>query len=151
MGILPQAFTHSPTRLQLLASARGGADEHHIADDELFAADELEGLLRTPSEVEAVRAMLGWSASASTPEPDPESAAPTPRATGKKRKRGAGAGAEAEAGTGVGPGCLLAEREGGPESASESLLDGLGRGTVNIELYVSKKSTKNNEKNLHLG
>ena len=58
----------------------------------------------------------------------------------------AGAGAEAEAGTGVGAGCLLAEREGGPESASESLLDGLGRGTVNIESYVSKKSTKNNEK-----
>ena len=54
----------------------------------------------------------------------------------------AGAGAEAEAGTGVGAGCLLAEREGGPESASESLLDGLGRGTVNIEAYVSKKSTK---------
>ncbi|KAI0755737.1 hypothetical protein C8Q74DRAFT_1373488 [Fomes fomentarius] len=42
---LPHAFARAPTRLQLLASERGGKDKNHIADDELFAEDELEGAL----------------------------------------------------------------------------------------------------------
>ncbi|KAM5542568.1 hypothetical protein V8D89_003529 [Ganoderma adspersum] len=57
---LPHAFVHAPSRLQLLSSARGGTEEHHIADDELFAEDELEGLMRSPEEMEAVRTAMGW-------------------------------------------------------------------------------------------
>ncbi|KAH9857697.1 hypothetical protein C2E23DRAFT_720181 [Lenzites betulinus] len=57
---LSHAFRAAPSRLQLLAADRGGADEAHITDDELFGADELEGFMRTPAEVEAVRIALGW-------------------------------------------------------------------------------------------
>ncbi|KAI1788476.1 hypothetical protein LXA43DRAFT_1159325 [Ganoderma leucocontextum] len=57
---LPHAFAHVPSRLQLLASARGGTEERHIADEELFAEDELEGLMRSPEEAEAVRVAMGW-------------------------------------------------------------------------------------------
>ena len=58
---LPHAFVHVPSRLQLLSTARGGTEEHHIADDELFAEGELEGLLRSPEEMEAVRTAMGWN------------------------------------------------------------------------------------------
>ncbi|KAG6821070.1 hypothetical protein H0H93_007229 [Arthromyces matolae] len=40
----------SPTRLQLLAAARGGSDA--IEDDELFVEGELEGLIRSKEEAE---------------------------------------------------------------------------------------------------
>ena len=58
---LPRMFTQAPTRLQLLATERGGTDERHITDDELFTADELEGLMRSAEEAEAVRIAMGWS------------------------------------------------------------------------------------------
>ncbi|KAJ3511420.1 hypothetical protein NMY22_g15651 [Coprinellus aureogranulatus] len=44
-----------PTRLQLLAASRGGSSEDAIRDDELFAEGELEGMLRSPDEVELMR------------------------------------------------------------------------------------------------
>ncbi|PIL30498.1 hypothetical protein GSI_07198 [Ganoderma sinense ZZ0214-1] len=59
-SFLPHAFSHVPSRLQLLASARGGTEPRHIADEELFTEDELEGLMRSPEEVEAVRTAMGW-------------------------------------------------------------------------------------------
>ncbi|RPD59131.1 hypothetical protein L226DRAFT_553616 [Lentinus tigrinus ALCF2SS1-7] len=87
---LPHMFVHAPTRLQLLANERGGTDEQHIADDELFAADELDGLMRSPEEAEAVRIAMGWSAEpedrdAAGSVPDNEEAGTT--RNGKKRKR----------------------------------------------------------------
>ncbi|KAI0373328.1 hypothetical protein BV20DRAFT_805741 [Pilatotrama ljubarskyi] len=57
---LSHAFRAAPSRLQLLAAERGGADEEHIADEELFGADELEDMMRTPEEAEAVRIAMGW-------------------------------------------------------------------------------------------
>ena len=54
----------------------------------------------------------------------------------------AGTGTGLVTGAGTGAGWVLVECEGGPESASESLLDGVGQGTVSIESYVSKKTTK---------
>ncbi|KAH9890673.1 hypothetical protein C8Q73DRAFT_765033 [Cubamyces lactineus] len=57
---LSNAFREAPSRLQLLAAARGGADEAHIADEELFGEDELEGMLRSEAEAEAVRIAMGW-------------------------------------------------------------------------------------------
>ena len=94
-GALPHAFAHPPTRLQLLASARGGGDSVHIADDELFAEDELAALFRTPEEVEVVRVAMGWEAD-DAPAPEGSSAGEM-RGEGyalsapvltKKRKRG---------------------------------------------------------------
>ncbi|KAG6852613.1 hypothetical protein C0991_010484 [Blastosporella zonata] len=47
-----------PTRLQVLAASRGTADA--IADEELFATGELEGLIRPPEEAQEVgRRMVG--------------------------------------------------------------------------------------------
>ncbi|KAI8999003.1 hypothetical protein BD414DRAFT_454349 [Trametes punicea] len=57
---LAHAFRAAPSRLQLLAAVRGGADETHVADEELFEGDELEGMMRSPEEVEAVRIAMGW-------------------------------------------------------------------------------------------
>ena len=52
-----------PTRLQLLAASRGGSTADHIADEELFANGELEGLLRNEQEREALLPLfqLDWS------------------------------------------------------------------------------------------
>ncbi|KAJ3542414.1 hypothetical protein NMY22_g3518 [Coprinellus aureogranulatus] len=47
-----------PTRLQLLATSRGGSGEDAIRDDELFAEGELEGMLRSSGEVELMRRIL---------------------------------------------------------------------------------------------
>ncbi len=49
-----------PSRLQLLASQRGGADEDKISDEELFVEGELEGLLRTEDEICVLRENFGW-------------------------------------------------------------------------------------------
>ena len=53
----------TPTRLQLLAASRGGSTEKDIADEELFANGELEGLLRSEQEREALLPLfqLNWS------------------------------------------------------------------------------------------
>jgi transcription factor IIIB subunit 2 len=49
-----------PSRLQLLASQRGGADEDKISDEELFVEGELEDLLRTEDEICVLRENVGW-------------------------------------------------------------------------------------------
>ncbi|KAF6764781.1 hypothetical protein DFP72DRAFT_985912 [Ephemerocybe angulata] len=51
----------APTRLQLLAAARGGSDEDAIKDEELFAEGELEGFLRNDEEVEMFGRILQYS------------------------------------------------------------------------------------------
>ncbi|KAF9533448.1 hypothetical protein CPB83DRAFT_831956 [Crepidotus variabilis] len=53
--------TRLPTRLQLLATLRGGATEDRISDDELFADGELDRLLRSDTEVAHLREVFGWS------------------------------------------------------------------------------------------
>jgi hypothetical protein len=52
-----------PSRLRVMANQRGGADAKHIADDELFEDGELEAVMRTSEEVEALRRVVGseWS------------------------------------------------------------------------------------------
>ncbi|KAI0781321.1 hypothetical protein BD413DRAFT_660284 [Trametes elegans] len=90
------AFRAAPSRLQLLVAARGGADDAHIADEELFGADELEGLLRTPEEAHAVGVAMGWDL-----EDGADAGGGAARQRGKKRARkGAeeGDGAAADAG-----------------------------------------------------
>lgn len=86
---LPHAFARAPTRLQLLASERGGTDEQYIADDELFAEDELEGYMRSPEEAAAVRTAMGWDADADRDDAGKLFERTTGEAgRGKKRKRG---------------------------------------------------------------
>ena len=82
---LPPMFTQAPTRLQLLATERGGTDERHIADEELFTADELDGLMRSAEEAEAVRIAMGWSEAGMESAPARGEAGTSAR----KRKRGA--------------------------------------------------------------
>ncbi|KAF9218328.1 hypothetical protein BS17DRAFT_791678 [Gyrodon lividus] len=51
-----------PTRLQLLSAFRGGSGLENIADEELFDEGELEGLLRSEQEREALQPLfeLNW-------------------------------------------------------------------------------------------
>lgn len=60
---LSRAGGTPPTRLQLLVASRGGSTADHIADEELFADGELEGLLRNEREREALSPLfqLNWS------------------------------------------------------------------------------------------
>ncbi|KAL7283049.1 hypothetical protein ACG7TL_002473 [Trametes sanguinea] len=81
---LAHAFREAPSRLQLLATARGGADDAHVADEELFAEDELEGMFRAPEEVEAVKVAMGWDRE---PDEEEEKAKEQRRTRGKKRRR----------------------------------------------------------------
>ncbi|TBU29028.1 hypothetical protein BD311DRAFT_693598 [Dichomitus squalens] len=101
---LPHAFACAPTRLQLLASARGGTEERHITDEELFAEDELEGLMRSPEEAEAVRIAMGWDVESDDEEHDGGNV-PVEKssAKGKKRKRKSPAGEDVDAGNGSEP------------------------------------------------
>ncbi|KAH9948593.1 hypothetical protein B0H21DRAFT_689815 [Amylocystis lapponica] len=57
---LTHVFARAPSRLQLLAASRGGADEEDIADDELFAEGELEGMFRSTEEACALRQTMDW-------------------------------------------------------------------------------------------
>ncbi|KAJ3564179.1 hypothetical protein NP233_g8462 [Leucocoprinus birnbaumii] len=50
--------SHKPTRLQLLAAARGGADE--ISDSELFEEDEMDRLLRSEEEMRIMTHLSDW-------------------------------------------------------------------------------------------
>lgn len=78
---LSHAFVQPPTRLQLLASSRGG---EAIDDEELFEEGEMEALLRTSVEVDALRPTLirEWGIA------DDEDQGPrTPPRSHKKRKR----------------------------------------------------------------
>lgn len=51
--------SHKPTRLQLLAAVRGGADQ--ISDSELFEEGEIEGLMRSEEEMKVVGNMYDWA------------------------------------------------------------------------------------------
>ncbi|KAI0668542.1 hypothetical protein C8Q78DRAFT_1047724 [Trametes maxima] len=113
---LSHAFREAPSRLQLLAVARGGADAAHIPDDELFGEDELEGLMRTPEEAEAVRIAMGWDVGGD----DVEEPARGNGKRGKKRKREEGAeDAEPSEATGRGKG----KRKGKERAAGSKRID----------------------------
>lgn len=62
LGDLSYNSSRPSSRLQLLALVRGGGTSEHICDDELFAEGELEELLRTKEEQEALRPLftLQW-------------------------------------------------------------------------------------------
>ena len=53
------SLSHKPTRLQLLTAERPGGVEN-IDDSELFGDGELEGFLRSDSEVASLKEALGW-------------------------------------------------------------------------------------------
>ena len=72
-------FGRVPSRLQLLATLRGGADEDKITDEELFTEGELEGLLRNENEIRTLRETFGW------PEEEAKEDSETPPHKGKKR------------------------------------------------------------------
>jgi len=72
--------THRPpTRLQLLAHIRGGADQDHIPDEELFAEGEFERLLRSEDEIQVLRQTFGWKAGDEDQEKDTSSNKPRKR------------------------------------------------------------------------
>ncbi|KAI0933650.1 hypothetical protein AcV5_005742 [Taiwanofungus camphoratus] len=81
---LSHAFAQAPTRLQLLAASRGGAEEANIPDEELFADGELESMLRSPEEADVLRAVMEWGAE---DEEDEISTRDKVQEGGKKRKR----------------------------------------------------------------
>lgn len=54
------SLSHKPTRLQLLTAERPGGVES-IDDSELFGDGELEGFLRSDSEVAGLKEALGWA------------------------------------------------------------------------------------------
>jgi hypothetical protein len=65
-----------PSRLQVLASSRGGAAPEHIADEELFEPGELEGFLRDEQERDTLARIVDW-------DDDVLACAPVPRARQK--------------------------------------------------------------------
>ncbi|KAF9566291.1 hypothetical protein CPC08DRAFT_628437 [Agrocybe pediades] len=71
---------YPPTRLQLLAHHRGGADDAHIPDEELFAEGEFEKLLRNENEIQVLRQTFGWK------EGEDEEQTPSTTRTRKQRK-----------------------------------------------------------------
>ncbi|KIK95247.1 hypothetical protein PAXRUDRAFT_399036 [Paxillus rubicundulus Ve08.2h10] len=74
------------TRLQLLAASRGGSALENIADEELFDGGELEGLLRSEQEREALQPLfeLNWGKGTSEDD-DPLVSCPKPVGTAVKR------------------------------------------------------------------
>ncbi|EMD34496.1 hypothetical protein CERSUDRAFT_97754 [Gelatoporia subvermispora B] len=58
---LPHVFARAPSRLQMLAAARGGGSEEQIADAELFEEGELDALIRDAGEIDMLRVVLGWA------------------------------------------------------------------------------------------
>ncbi|KIJ68930.1 hypothetical protein HYDPIDRAFT_164654 [Hydnomerulius pinastri MD-312] len=77
----------APTRLQLLATSRGGSTSEDVADEELFGEGELQGYLRTDQEIEVLQPLfqLNWGAD----PPDDEPPATQPKIAGAEAKRGA--------------------------------------------------------------
>lgn len=74
-----------PTRLQLLVAEReGGADD--VADDELFAEGELDGLVRSEEEVKRLKDVFGWE-EATDMANEPDSAKKAPSSTKKSGTR----------------------------------------------------------------
>jgi transcription factor IIIB subunit 2 len=56
----------TPSRLAVLASINGGSGPEHIVDDDLFVPGELEELLRTADERDALARMVDWGDSLPT-------------------------------------------------------------------------------------
>jgi transcription factor IIIB subunit 2 len=79
-----QQTSQKPTRLQLLAAARGGAD--HISDSELFEENEMESLMRNEEEMKVIAHMYdsGDEAEASGTETPVTS---IPRTSNRKTQR----------------------------------------------------------------
>jgi transcription factor IIIB 90 kDa subunit len=73
------SLSHPPTRLQILATARGGADVDHIRDDELFEEGELENILRPPEEVDAFARTVDWPDELPATEPRRQRRGPKPK------------------------------------------------------------------------
>lgn len=73
----------APSRLQLLATLRGGADEDKITDEELFTEGELESLLRNDNEIRTLRETFGWPEEEANG--DSEEVRKTPSRKSKKR------------------------------------------------------------------
>ena len=70
------------TRLQRLAQERGGSDVAHIPDDELFAEDELEAILRTSDEIQVIKPLLSFEGESTTENRPPRDK----KSLGSKRK-----------------------------------------------------------------
>ncbi|CCM03689.1 uncharacterized protein FIBRA_05833 [Fibroporia radiculosa] len=81
---LSHAFSRAPTRLQMLATSRGGAEEFNIPDEELFDEGELENLFRTDEEVAILRTTMDWD---DDEEVDATSSDDGPRARKRKRSK----------------------------------------------------------------
>ncbi|KAF9452268.1 hypothetical protein P691DRAFT_661264 [Macrolepiota fuliginosa MF-IS2] len=77
--------SQTPTRLQLLAAARGGADE--ITDEELFEQGELESLMRDEEEMKVIAHMYDWEEESERDVSDEEvpTTSSRPRTTGKHK------------------------------------------------------------------
>ncbi|KAF8843634.1 hypothetical protein BDN67DRAFT_896882 [Paxillus ammoniavirescens] len=75
------------TRLQLLAASRGGSGPENIADEELFDDGELEGLLRSEQEQEALQPLfeLNWGKGTASENDEPLVSCPKPVGTAAKR------------------------------------------------------------------
>lgn len=79
------SLSHKPSRLQLLTAERPGGVEN-IDDDELFGDGELEGFLRSDSEVAGLKEALGWdNADDDTSAHPPEKSKDIPNRTGSKK------------------------------------------------------------------
>lgn len=83
---LSSLSTKAPTRLQLLATERGGSDAAAIPDDELFTPGELEGFIRDEKEATLLRKAFGWEES-SEEEDDNGSVDPHPDNNGKSSRK----------------------------------------------------------------
>jgi len=88
---LPRNSKCPPSRLQLLALLRGGGTAEHICDDELFADSELEELLRSKEEQEALKPLfrLQWEEEVGTAT-DHSGYIPESRTTPVEVNRGSG-------------------------------------------------------------
>ncbi|KAJ2917252.1 hypothetical protein MD484_g3194, partial [Candolleomyces efflorescens] len=75
-----------PTRLQLLATARGGSGEDVIYDDELFAEGEIEGLLRNDEEIKMMKHLFSWGNDEDEDSPPRSDAPMTTRKTKAMRQ-----------------------------------------------------------------
>jgi transcription factor IIIB subunit 2 len=75
------SLSHIPSRLELLVAQRGAEG---VEDDELFAEGELDGFLRSESEIEGLREVLGWKEGIGVAEEEADSG----KKTEKRQKNG---------------------------------------------------------------
>jgi len=75
------SLSHIPSRLELLVAQLGAEG---VEDDELFAEGELDGFLRSESEIEGLREVLGWKEGIGVAEEEADSG----KKTEKRQKNG---------------------------------------------------------------